>query len=43
MPAHLAPAVLILLAGLLISVGGFLGPETKDVDMDDDSTIPALS
>ncbi|MDQ0772115.1 MFS family permease [Streptomyces aurantiacus] len=43
MSAHLAPAVLIALAGLLISVGGFIGPETKDVDMADDSTIPALS
>jgi hypothetical protein len=43
MPAHLAPGVLIVLAGLLISLGGFLGPETKDVDMSDDSTIPALS
>ncbi|MFS8198255.1 MFS transporter [Streptomyces sp. CWNU-52B] len=43
MSAHLAPAVLIALAGVLISVGGFLGPETKDVDMADDSTIPALS
>ncbi|GAB3561787.1 MFS transporter [Amycolatopsis endophytica] len=43
MPAHLAPAVLIALAGALISLGGFLGPETKDVDMADDDTIPALS
>jgi hypothetical protein len=42
-PAHLAPGLLIALAGILISVGGFLGPETKDVDMSDDSTIPALS
>jgi len=41
--AHLAPAVLIVLAGALISLGGFLGPETKDVDMSDDGTIPALS
>jgi MFS family permease len=41
--AHLAPAILIALAGALISLGGFLGPETKDVDMADDSTIPALS
>jgi MFS family permease len=41
--AHLAPAILIALAGLLISLGGYLGPETKDVDMADDSTIPALS
>ncbi|WAL68540.1 MFS transporter [Amycolatopsis cynarae] len=43
LPEHLAPAVLIALAGALISLGGFLGPETKDVDMSDDSTIPALS
>jgi hypothetical protein len=43
MSAHLAPAVLLALAGVLISVGGLLGPETKDVDMADDSTIPALS
>jgi MFS family permease len=41
--AHLAPAILIALAGALISLGGFLGPETKDVDMADDATIPALS
>jgi MFS family permease len=41
--AHLAPAILIALAGVLISLGGFLGPETKDVDMSDDDTIPALS
>ncbi|HWC78864.1 MAG TPA: MFS transporter [Pseudonocardiaceae bacterium] len=43
LPAHLAPAVLIVLSGVLISLGGFLGPETKDVDMADDDTIPALS
>jgi hypothetical protein len=43
MPAHVAPAVLLVLAGALISFGGFLGPETKDVDMADDSTIPKLS
>ncbi|MEV4320295.1 MFS transporter [Actinocrispum sp. NPDC049592] len=43
MPAHLAPAVLLVLAGALISLGGFLGPETKDVDMSDDRTIPKLS
>lgn len=41
--AHLAPAILLVLAGALISFGGFLGPETKDVDMADDDTIPALS
>ncbi len=43
MPAHLAPVVLLVLAGALISLGGFLGPETKDVDMADDRTIPKLS
>ncbi|MER7877943.1 MFS transporter [Streptomyces solisilvae] len=43
MPSHLAPAVLIALAGALIAFGGFLGPETKDVDMADDSTIPKLA
>ena len=42
-PAHLAPGILIALAGVLISLGGFLGPETKDVDMADDDMIPALS
>jgi MFS family permease len=31
--AGLAPVVLIVLAGILVSVGGFLGPETRDVDM----------
>lgn len=43
MPAHLAPGVLLVLAGVLISLGGFLGPETKDVDMADETTIPKLS
>lgn len=43
MPAHLAPAVLLVLAGALISLGGFLGPETKDIDMADESTIPRLN
>lgn len=33
MPSHYAPIPLIVLAGLLISLGGYLGPETKDVDM----------
>ncbi|WP_413755808.1 MFS transporter [Streptomyces sp. MMBL 11-3] len=42
-PEHVAPVVLLALAGVLISLGGFLGPETKDVDMADDDTIPALS
>lgn len=40
---HLSPAILLVLAGLLISLGGLLGPETRDVDMADDSTIPKLS
>ncbi|MFE7438971.1 MFS transporter [Streptomyces chartreusis] len=43
LPTHYAPALLIALSGVLICLGGFLGPETKDVDMADDSTIPALS
>ncbi|MFR0355249.1 MFS transporter [Streptomyces sediminimaris] len=43
MPSHVAPALLIALAGVLISLGGLLGPETKDIDMADDSTLPALS
>jgi MFS family permease len=30
---YLAPAVLMAIAGVLISVGGLLGPETRDVDM----------
>lgn len=33
LPAHLAPIVLVVLAGLLISVGAAAGPETRDVDM----------
>jgi hypothetical protein len=33
MPNYYAPIPLIVLAGLLISVGAYLGPETKDVDM----------
>ncbi|WP_246144735.1 MFS transporter [Actinacidiphila oryziradicis] len=32
-PSHLTPALLIAIAGVLITVGGALGPETKDVDM----------
>jgi MFS family permease len=43
MSAPFAPALLIALAGILVSLGGFLGPETKDVDMADDRTIPTLS
>ncbi|MTD54784.1 MFS transporter [Amycolatopsis pithecellobii] len=33
MSATLAPVVLLVIAGLLISIGGFAGPETKNVDM----------
>ncbi|TNC29514.1 MFS transporter [Amycolatopsis alkalitolerans] len=33
LPAHLAPIVLVVVAGLLVSIGGFAGPETKNVDM----------
>lgn len=40
---YIAPVVLIALAGILVGVGGFLGPETKDIDMTDESTIPSLS
>lgn len=29
----LAPAALVVIGGLLITVGGWLGPETRDVDM----------
>jgi MFS family permease len=35
-PAHLAPVLLIALGGVLVTVGGLVGPETKDVDMTDD-------
>jgi MFS family permease len=38
--SDLAPAILIAIAGVLIAVGGFLGPETKDVDMSRDD-VPA--
>ncbi len=31
--AKLAPVILIVLAGLFISIGALLGPETKDIDM----------
>jgi MFS family permease len=30
---YLAPAILMAIAGVLIAVGGLLGPETKDTDM----------
>ncbi|MGW6458212.1 MFS transporter [Streptomyces sp. NPDC055078] len=33
MPSEYAPVVLVVLAGVLISVGALAGPETKDVDM----------
>lgn len=33
MPDEFAPVVLVVLAGVLISVGALAGPETKDVDM----------
>lgn len=40
-PGYLAPALMFAIAGVLISVGGLLGPETKDVDMSrDDTTAP---
>ena len=38
MPGYLAPALMFAIAGILISVGGLLGPETKDVDMSRDDT-----
>lgn len=33
MPSQVAPAVLLALGAALISLGGFLGPETRDLDM----------
>lgn len=33
MPDYLAPVVLIVIAGALVSIGGALGPETKDADL----------
>jgi MFS family permease len=37
-PSYLAPALMFAIAGVLISVGGLLGPETRDVDMSQDDT-----
>jgi len=37
-PSYLAPALMFAIAGILISVGGLLGPETKEVDMSHDET-----
>lgn len=36
MPLHYTPLVLLVIGGLLISVGGALGPETRDVDFAED-------
>lgn len=33
MPSYLAPVVLIVVAGALVSIGGALGPETRDADL----------
>lgn len=33
LPSYLAPVVLVVIAGALVSVGGLLGPETKDADL----------
>lgn len=38
-PGYLAPALMFAIAGILISVGGLLGPETKDVDMSRDDAV----
>ena len=32
-PPHVAPVVVVALGGVLIGIGGYLGPETRDVDM----------
>lgn len=32
-PTETAPAVLIVIGGILVSLGAWLGPETRDVDM----------
>jgi MFS family permease len=37
MPTHLSPAVLMAIAGILVAFGGWLGPETRDVDMTRDT------
>ena len=33
MPYYLAPVVLVVIAGALVSLGGTIGPETKDADL----------
>ena len=33
LPSSLAPVVLIVIAGALVSIGGALGPETRDADL----------
>lgn len=33
LPSHLAPSVLLVVAGVLVHVGATLGPETRDVDL----------
>ena len=33
MPSYLAPVVLIVIAGALVTIGGALGPETKNADL----------
>lgn len=40
-PSYLAPALMFAIAGILVSIGGLLGPETKDVDMTYDDTAAA--
>ena len=40
-PVQFAPVVLIVLAGILVSVGGWLGPETRDVDMGSPPPAPS--
>jgi len=32
-PPHLAPVVVVAVGGVLIGLGGYLGPETRDVEM----------
>ena len=32
-PSHGAPIPLLVVAGLLVTTGAFLGPETRDTDM----------
>ena len=33
MPYYLTPVVLVVIAGALVSLGGTIGPETKDADL----------